>query len=98
KKMGKRIVWLILWLSTSSLVAQDVTGAWGGTLDIQGTHLRVVFNVSQGPQGYTATMDSPDQGVKDIPVAKTTVDDSTIALEVPIANISYKGIYKDSLI
>jgi len=96
--MKKLIVSCIICLSISSLVAQDVTGAWGGTLDIQGTRLRVVFNVTQDPQGYSATMDSPDQGVKDIPVAKTTVDDSTIALEVPVANISYKGIYKDSLI
>lgn len=99
KKMGKGIVWLILWLSTSSLIAQDVTGAWGGTLDIQGTHLRVVFNVSQGPQGYTATMDSPDQGVLAVPVASTEIDGSTtITFGLPAARITYRGVFKDSLI
>jgi len=98
KEMGKRIVWLIIWLSTSSLVAQDVTGAWGGVLDIQGTHLRVVFNVSQGPQGYTATMDSPDQGVKDLPVASTEINGSTITFGLPAARITYRGVFKDSLI
>src|SRR5690606_17971143 len=98
--MGKKkhFVWLMIWLSTSSLIAQDVTGAWGGALDIQGTRLRVVFNVTQGPQGFSATLDSPDQGVKDMPIASTEINGSTITFGLPEARITYRGVFKDSLI
>lgn len=96
--MKKLIVSLIISLSTSLLVAQDFTGAWGGTLDIQGTRLRVVFNVTQVPHGYSATMDSPDQGVRAMPVASTEVNGSSITFGLPAARITYEGVFKDSLI
>ncbi|MBW8243677.1 alpha/beta fold hydrolase [Muricauda oceani] len=96
--MKKRIVLLIIWLSTASLVAQDVTGAWGGTLDVQGTRLRVVFNVTEGPEGYITTLDSPDQGVKGMPVTTTEVDGPKITFGLPSARITYQGVLKDSSI
>ena len=98
--MGKKkhFVWLMIWLSISSLVAQDVTGTWDGALDIQGTRLRVVFNVTQGPQGFSATLDSPDQGVKDMPSASVEINGSTITIGLPAARITYRGVFKDSLL
>ena len=82
----------------NSLVAQDVTGSWSGTLDVKGTRLRVVFNVTETEKGYASTMDSPDQGVKGIPVKSTQLKGSVITFEVPMAGISYEGFHKDSVI
>ncbi|MEZ4892758.1 MAG: hypothetical protein R2778_07045 [Saprospiraceae bacterium] len=33
----------------------------------------VIFNVTKTDDGYTSTMDSPDQGAKGIPVTNTTL-------------------------
>ncbi|WP_192348596.1 S9 family peptidase [Algoriphagus sp. Y33] len=96
--MHKLIIALLILLSTQSLKAQEITGKWSGKLTIQGTRLTVGFNVSEGKNGYRTTMDSPDQGVKDIP-ATTTFKESLIVFEVPMAGILYEGVYKgDSLI
>lgn len=50
--------------------AQDIAGHWGGTLNIQGVKLRLVFHVSRSGDSWTTKMDSPDQGAKGIPTGK----------------------------
>ncbi|MCE7054233.1 alpha/beta hydrolase [Algoriphagus sp. AGSA1] len=95
--MNILIIALMVLLSSQPLIAQDIAGKWSGKLTIHGTRLTVSFNVSKDENGYETTMDSPDQGVKDIP-ATTTFKDSLVVFEVPMAGISYKGIHKDSLI
>ena len=40
------------------------TGTWSGKLDVQGTKLSLVFHLDD----ENPTMDSPDQGVKGIPI------------------------------
>ena len=98
-RLMKKIVFvLITFFLPYSIAAQELNGNWSGTLNIQGTRLRVVFNISEDENGYSCTMDSPDQGVKDIPVTSTSFEKSILKLEVSTARISYEGRYKDSLI
>jgi hypothetical protein len=44
--------------------ANAQTGTWSGKLDVQGTKLSLVFHL----EDENPTMDSPDQGVKGIPI------------------------------
>jgi hypothetical protein len=55
---------LILLISLYSLTAfgQDISGQWNGALKVQGTQLRLVFNVTKTDSGFSSMMDSPDQG------------------------------------
>lgn len=59
--MKKLYILLITLLTSITLTAQDIEGQWNGVLKVQGTQLRVVFNVTKTDQGYGSTMDSPDQ-------------------------------------
>src|SRR5512143_187708 len=64
----------------------DIDGAWAGSIDVPpGIKLRVVFHLAGSASGLTATMDSPDQNAKGIPVNKATRDGSTIVFDM--ANI-----------
>ena len=74
-----------------TLQAQDITGQWHGVLKVQGTQLRLVFNVSKAENGFTSTMDSPDQGAKGIPATKTSFESPKIKFEVSNAMIQYDG-------
>ncbi len=56
---------LISLLSSITLIAQDITGQWNGVLKVQGTQLRLVFNVTKTDKGVSSTMDSPDQEQKE---------------------------------
>ena len=89
--MKTRLITLTL-IFTSVINAQDITGQWNGLLKIQGTQLRVVFNISKTDSEYSSTMDSPDQGAKGIPVTLTTFENSTLKIEISNAKIVYVGI------
>src|SRR6185436_1656548 len=71
--------------------AQDITGHWHGTLKFQGMQFRLVFNISKTGNGYTATMDSPDQGAKDLPLSSITYEASVLKLALSDAGIEYEG-------
>jgi pimeloyl-ACP methyl ester carboxylesterase len=87
-----------MFLSTSLLFAQEIEGKWSGILDAHGTRLQLVFNVTKQADGYSATMDSPDQGVKNMAVTTTTFNNLIVRFEVAMAGISYEGMYKDSVV
>ena len=86
---------LIVLLSSISLVAQDITGQWNGVLKVQGTQLRVVFNVTADNGELKSTMDSPDQGAKGIPTTATTFENSTLKITIINAGIEYTGTLGD---
>ena len=82
---------LIVLLNSISLAAQDIAGQWNGVLKVQGTQLRVVFNVTSDNGALKSTMDSPDQGAKGIPTTATTFENSTLKITVINAGIEYTG-------
>ena len=71
--------------------AQDLTGAWKGTLEIQGMEIPLVFHLDREGEAYRATMDSPSQGATGIPVDKATIEDGILTLVVSAAGIEYSG-------
>ena len=87
---------LLTFLVSIAAIAQDITGKWNGVLKVQGTQLRLVFNVTKSDNTLSSTMDSPDQGANGIPVTKTTFENSKIKFEVTNARIEYYGELKDN--
>ena len=88
KKIFTIIILIINYQISSS---QEITGTWNGVLKVQGMKLRLVFKVTKSEKGYSSTMDSPDQGAKNIPVTNTTFENSKIKFEVTNAKIEYNG-------
>jgi dienelactone hydrolase len=79
-----------LLITTAAAFSQDITGRWNGLLEVRGSKISLVFNISKTDAGYSATMDSPDQGAKDIPVGKISFENSkNLTLEIPMAQITY---------
>lgn len=65
---------------------------WAGALDISGVQLHIVVHIARKADGtYVSTMDSPDQGAKGIPIAKTTLADGKLVLEVTTVQGKYEG-------
>lgn len=86
------IVTILTFLTTLTVFGQDITGQWNGLLNVQGTQLRLVFNINKSDTGFKSTMDSPDQGAKDILVTTTSFENSTLKLTVANAKIEYEGV------
>ncbi|MFZ2635992.1 MAG: alpha/beta hydrolase [Rectinemataceae bacterium] len=69
-----------------------VEGTWSGGLDIQGAKLPLVFNVSLADGVLKATMDSPAQGVKGIPVAGVSAKNGTLSFDVAVLGGKFEGL------
>jgi uncharacterized protein len=89
--MKNVIALLFTLLILSKTHAQDIAGKWNGILDVQGTQLRLVFNITKTASGISATMDSPDQGAKDIPVTAASFDNSVLKIAIPKMQLEYEG-------
>lgn len=89
---------IILVFSMTVINAQDITGAWKGALDVQGTKIALIFHLQNNGNGVTATMDSPDQGAAGIPVDSASFAENTLLLAIKAAGISYKGTLDKNII
>jgi len=84
---------LITFLLLISFVAraQDISGQWYGILKISGAQLKLVLNLSKNGSGYAATLDSPDQGAKGIPVNSVEFSNSVLKIQLSGINAEYQG-------
>ena len=78
----------------TALPLRGQEGVWTGKLEVSGTELALVFNLSD--EG--ATLDVPDQGAKDIPVEVSRDAVGGITLNVPAINASFKGLWAGKVI
>lgn len=90
-KAVQPFVLLIAFLFINSSFAQEITGTWNGLLSVQGTQLRLTFHVNEAENGYSATMDSPDQEAFGIPASSTHFESALITIEVANIGIKYTG-------
>jgi uncharacterized protein len=79
---------------------KTITGSWIGKIPAGGISLRVIFHLSlAGKDSLTATMDSPDQGVKGIKVGPVKFDGKDLNIKAPLLLGEYNGTLKsDTLI
>ncbi|MCA9489804.1 MAG: alpha/beta fold hydrolase [Myxococcales bacterium] len=81
----------MIWCITAALAAEGWSGAWEGELAAGAAKLRVGFTIADTGSGWTATMQSPDQGAMAIPVSSVAVDGERLTVEVAAVHGRYVG-------
>jgi RNA polymerase sigma factor (sigma-70 family) len=94
------VVALLLVLGTTTAVLYpalakkppQLQGAWEGALDANGRTLRLVIKVSKtSDDAYSATMDSIEQGARDIPVSEVTYSNVTVRFVIKSLSGDFHG-------
>jgi uncharacterized protein len=106
----KRIIYSIF-LITVFISVQPVTaqfqpdkkvleGSWMGTISVGSVNLRLVFNIKLNqPDSLSASMDSPDQNARNIPMGSVILKKDSLTILAPLLLGNYKGLVKnDSII
>lgn len=97
--MKKLAFTILASLISLTFFGQEITGQWNGVLKVPGAQLRLVFNIEKTANGISATMDSPDQGAKGIPVSSSSFENSVLKIGVSQAQIEYEGtLGKDNIV
>ena len=87
--MVRKLVIAAVMLLSYITVATAQTGTWSGKLDIQGTKLTLVFHLDD----ENPTMDSPDQGVKGIPIQIERGALGKVTVKIPALGATYEGTW-----
>src|ERR1700734_544900 len=69
----------------------DIDGAWMGALDTGSIKLHVVFHIVNTADGLTATLDSPDQGVKGMATSSGKRDGTSLKIEAKTVSGVFEG-------
>ncbi len=79
-----------------NMTASDITGSWIGKISAGAIDLRVIFNLSvTGADSLVATLDSPDQGAKNIKLGPVTLRDGAIKISAGALMAEYNGTIKN---
>lgn len=72
--------------------SKSIEGIWQGALSVSGIQLRLVVKIHKHPDStLTGTMDSIDQGAKNIPIDQVTFKDNVLHLELKSIGGVYEG-------
>ena len=76
--------------SPTTLLSQDITGTWQGTLDAGARKLRIVFKIASQDDKLKATLYSIDQPAPPMPASAVTKDGSNIKITIGVLG-TYEG-------
>jgi len=93
KKINFICIAILLFQISVLTQTKNLTGNWLGKLKLPGgVELTIVFKISdKDGQKYSALLDSPDQGAKDIPCGDVTIMNDSLIIDVPVVNGSFEG-------
>jgi len=89
--MNKTVFFVILLFAVVTLNAQDITGSWEGSLEVQNRALRLVFHIERNDTILTTKMDSPDQGAFGLPTTRTTFKENRVEIVATGLGLYYNG-------
>ena len=72
-----------------AICAAAQTGTWSGKIDVNGTLLPVVFHLDAD----SLSMDSPDQGIRGIPIEVDRQGSGTVVIRIPSIGATFNGIW-----
>ncbi len=88
----KLFVWIILIsMIANNLYSQEIIGQWNGAINVNGTELKLIFNIMANENGYKGSMDSPDQNTFGIPATSVVFENNSLIFEVKNIGLSYNG-------
>jgi len=82
----------------NAALGKEFEGAWEGTLDVNGTTLRLNLKLQNEAAGATGTLISLDQGNAEIPLGSIVAKGAHLEFTVPGVGGSYAGDLKDGQI
>ena len=90
-----RFVVALLATLTSALpvLAQNAVGNWAGDLIAGSIKLPLIVHVTQEGDTLKVSMDSPQQGVKGIPLTQLQVKENQLTFEIPKMGVTFNGTF-----
>lgn len=90
----RRIVLVLLNILSILYFCSAQTGVWSGSIEVQGMKLPLVLHLDE----ENPTVDSPSQGVREIPMRFNMVTSDSIDVAIPMIGATFNGRFQDNKI
>lgn len=99
--MKKIFAILTMLLGVLCLYGQDIVGDWNGSFTAEppggeAVTLSIIFHITATDDGFSSTLDSPDQGGFDIPTDATTYENMELTIKINELDFVYTGKLTDA--
>jgi hypothetical protein len=89
------LIALVMRCAASGAETNAPSGDWLGKLDVNGVSLRLLFKIrKESGSDYVGTMDSLDQGAKDILIDKISFQDKELRFQSKLIKAIFEGTYE----
>jgi hypothetical protein len=97
----KKVISIFVFLfAVLTMYSQDIVGTWEGSFTVETPNgdvsLRIVFHVTATDNGYTSTLDSPDQDAFGIATDATTYLEKELTVKITQLDFVYTGKLTDA--
>jgi len=82
----------------ASVKAQEMNGSYSGNLEVQGTQMELIFNITPSEEGYEATLDVPAQGASGIELDSVVLQNNRVNISSAKLQMTYTGTLSDKSI
>ena len=89
----KQTIILLLGMLPLLGYAQPDPTLWKGTLRAQGMNIDILFQLTEGPDGWSCTMDVPLQGLDDFPASSVEAAGDSLRVEFSMIPAHYRGVF-----
>jgi hypothetical protein len=88
-KLLLKFTFIFALVLSSFASASELVGKWSGSLDVGGQSVPLILNISKSDGVLNATLDSPAQAAKGIPVESVEQDNENITFYIAVAGATY---------
>lgn len=96
--MKKIVIAIFCMFLTVSLFSQKIEGVWSGSLNFGTVKLPIIIHITEKNNSYSATMDSPNQGAKGIPVSTIHFEHGKLSFSIVNIGASYEGTLQNDTV
>lgn len=96
--MKRIIIVILVMILAAGLAATEIEGQWNALLDVFGAELRLVVHITDGPDGISGTLDSPDQDAYGIEIDEIEYDSGKLVFSVTDIGLRYDGMFDGEMI
>ena len=98
--MKKITTVVVLLLAVITMYGQDIVGTWNGSITAETPDgevtVRLVFHITATDDGFSSTMDSPDQDTLGIKTDATTFKNKELIIKLAQGDFVYTGKLVDA--
>ncbi len=87
----KNILLLTIILYSITSFSQDISGNWGGSIELDNRTIDFVFHIDKDTSGYTSIIDIPSQRMKGIKPLQTLFNSDSLIIDLSNVGMQYKG-------